>query len=656
MDDLLPVFALENGLLIFKDGRVAVGFRIAPQEMEKLPASQYQSLCDYWVGASKTLPPGATVQKLDFYYYQPFQVSVAGKAYFERSFINHFYNRLVLQHQSYLFLSLGDGRQPDPNPINTLFAWSRPFLGGNPFAGIEERMERLPRLASEFTGMLAASGVGVQLLNEEELWEVYRMYFNLEFDPVPPSFQRPFHAEGNHAVLGEKKLNVISMLQQARVVEPAVVNPSGVASPFIYPLTHYLQMPHILSVSCTVLDTEKTLKALDSENKLNRFMDFLATQDNLKKTEEITSFTHEVRTHNQNTLHVNVSVTVWDVEDHVRQGYVHEVMRAFGQMGGTTPFVETIDTANLFVSNAPGNSFHNYRRLLMSGDNAALYQNFISNYLQVTGGDELLCDRFRNPLRVKLFNTNLNNQNSITIGPSGSGKSYTIGNFIVQRYEMGHTQIILDVGGTYLSLMTALDGKYFEYDPDRPLNLNPFLVQREEDGTYRLTGDKINFLTSLLSIIWKGARGEISPAERAVFAKLLPKYFSYYNLQVLDGQSVAPPSIAGFYAWLEGFQKGDEREYERLARNFDFNEFSIVLEPFAVGKYAEVLNSTSHEDLSEDKLICFDMARIKKNPMLYPVYFAADHRTGPGRDPQVPRKAQVLLHGRGLEHAGRFDE
>ncbi len=37
----------------------------------------------------------------------------------------------------------------------------------------------------------------------------------------------------------------------------------------------------------------------------------------------------------------------------------------------------------------------------MTGDNAALYQNFISNYRQVTGGDELLCDRFRNPLQVK---------------------------------------------------------------------------------------------------------------------------------------------------------------------------------------------------------------------------------------------------------------
>ncbi len=545
IDDLLPVFALEGGQLILKDGRVAVGFQIQPLEMEKLPASQYQALADCWVGACKSLPVGATVQKLDFCYYQPYRSGLTDKTFFERSTINHFYNRLVLQHRSYLFLSLGHARQPESNPVNTLFAWGKPFGLSNPFDGIEGRMELLPRLAREFRGLLTAAGIGAQALDEEGLSAVYRMYFNLEFDPVPDSFQRPFHASDHYAVLGEKKLYVISMLHQAGIVESAVTNYTGVASPFIYPLTHYLQMPHILSASVTVLDTEKTLKALNSENKLNRLMDFLSTQDNLKKTEEITSFTHEMRTHNQNILHVNVSVTVWDADDQVRQGYVHEVAKAFGQLGGTTPFVETMDTANLFVGNAPGNSFHNYRKLLMTGDNAALYQNFISNYRQVTGGDELLCDRFRNPLRVKLFNTNLNNQNSITIGPSGSGKSYTIGNLVVQRYELGYTQIILDVGGTYLSLMTALDGKYFEYDPERPLHLNPFLVERDEQGTYRLSGDKINFLTSLLSVIWKGARGEINPAQRAVFAKLLPKYYAHYNKEYLEGRTAQPPSVPG---------------------------------------------------------------------------------------------------------------
>ena len=306
-----------------KDGRVAMGFQIGSQEMEKLPANGYQSLADYWVGACKTLPVGATVQKLDFYYYQPYRINCADKTFFERSTINHFYNRLVLQHRSYLFLSVGNSRQPESNPVNTLFAWGKPFGMSNPFEGIEERMETLPRLAREFTGLLQTAGISAQVLDEEGLSEVYRMYFNLEFDPVPNSFQRPFHASDHYAVLGEKKLNVVSMLHQAGIVEPAVSNYTGVASPFIYPLTHYLQMPHILSVSATVLDTEKTLEALDSENELNRFMDFLSTQDNVKKTEEITAFTQEICTQNERILHPNVSVTVWHSDDQVPPSYVH---------------------------------------------------------------------------------------------------------------------------------------------------------------------------------------------------------------------------------------------------------------------------------------------------------------------------------------------
>ncbi len=152
IDDLLPVFAIEGGQLILKDGRVAMGFLIEPQEMERMPASGYQSLTEYLAGASRILPVGTTVQKLDFYYYKPFQVNPGDKSFFERSFINHFYNRLVLEHKSYLFLSLGQTKQADPNPMNTLFAWGKPFLMNNPFDGVEERMESLPGLARSSPG------------------------------------------------------------------------------------------------------------------------------------------------------------------------------------------------------------------------------------------------------------------------------------------------------------------------------------------------------------------------------------------------------------------------------------------------------------------------------------------------------------------------
>ncbi|MDJ1485923.1 type IV secretion system protein VirB4 [Cytophagaceae bacterium YF14B1] len=656
LDSALPIFEIEDNLIVFKDGRVGAGFELDGLEMEKFPASRYSHLCDVFTGAIRILPPGSTVQKLDCYYYQPFtgqqpftgyqpittqtngremtgsEADPTEAGFFEKNLLNHFYNRQVLCHRSYLFVSLGIENQAPANPVNTLFAYGKAFLNDSPFKGIEERLSVLPRVASEFASSLSSEGIRIKRLDDSELREIYRMYFNLEFSPVPDSLQRPLSAHENCCILGEKKVNVISMLNQPGIIEPAVYNQTGVASPFVYPLTHYLQMPHILSVSISVTDTDKTLKSLDDEAKRNRFLDFLSTQDNVKKNEEITSFTHELRTHNKSTVQTSVTLIVWETDDSLRGEYCQSALKAFQLMGGANAMVETIDSANLYVSTAPGNSYNNYRKLLMSSDNASMYVNLITNYIQLAGSDELLCDRFRNPLRVKLFNTDLNNQNSITIGPSGSGKSYTIGNLIVQRFELDHTQIIIDVGGTYLSLMSALDGKYFEYDPESPLNLNPFIVDRigsndriwtdhenESVPLYKLTGDKINYLTALLSVIWKGAKGDISQAERAVFTKLLPLYYNDYNARAEQDPTLSAPSIKGFYLWVEQFEKEGSTDYQRLTRTFDFNEFLVVLEPYAIGNYADVLNSDSHADVSDHRLICFDMAKIKKNPMLYHV-------------------------------------
>ncbi len=84
IDDLLPVFSVENDLLIFKDGRVAVGYRISPLEMETSPPSRYASLNTIWSSATKTLPAGLCLQQLHFYYHKPFRVPLGEQTYFER--------------------------------------------------------------------------------------------------------------------------------------------------------------------------------------------------------------------------------------------------------------------------------------------------------------------------------------------------------------------------------------------------------------------------------------------------------------------------------------------------------------------------------------------------------------------------------------------
>jgi type IV secretory pathway VirB4 component len=217
---------------------------------------------------------------------------------------------------------------------------------------------------------------------------------------------------------------------------------------------------------------------------------------------------------------------------------------------------------------------------------------------------------------VNLFNTDLNNQNCIVVGPTGSGKSYTVGYLMLQRFEAERRQIIIDVGGTYLSLMTALGGRYYEYDPERPIRFNPFSIPVNQAGKYDLDGDKIVFLTTLLSLIWKGYNRVVSQAETSVLVRLIPLYYQFYNAQ--QTQPTPVPSLVGFYDWLYNYLKQHEGQEEliRWQKAFDFSEFFTCLDPFVHGHYRDVLDATESEDISAYQLVCFDMARIKDNPLL----------------------------------------
>ena len=290
-------------------------------------------------------------------------------------------------------------------------------------------------------------------------------------------------------------------------------------------------------------------------------------------------------------------------------------------MGSSECFIESLDSANLFIANAPGNSDQNYRWLTMTGDNGAVYLNFLTKYTSDLQGD-VLCDRFGTPILLNLFDTELENQNAIVIGPTGSGKSFTMAWFLVQRFDRGEPQIIIDNGGTYLSASIALGGKYYEYDPERPLKFNPFLVERNSDRTFSLNGNKNNFLTNLLTVVWKGKDGTVRQSERSVLNELLLHYYIAYNKKVINDETFTSlPSLVGFYDFVIDYidTSSTDKEFQKQAGSFNFDEFLLCLKPFAIGQYKEVLNSEIYEDLAAEKLIIFDMKKIKSNPILYPI-------------------------------------
>ena len=623
-DTVFPVFSIEQAsdglpVAVLKDGRVAVGYRFEGVETEGITSGEYDALGAAFYRATRTLPVGTVIQRFDAYYNERHKMPKGMHQWADVPFTQqqhqHMQERPVLHHVAYLFISFGNEKQPRTNAANTI--WTRlglPILK-DPFAGIDGLVERAERAANEFTQSIALGRLRLTRLDAEELEQLYFQYFNLEFSRKPTALNRSVQPDATFVAIGEKKANVLTMIGQPSVIYNTQPGRTGVEAPFVTNLALDLQVPHILVTSFLIEDTEKVIGSLEFEQKVNRNLDFLMTHENKIKMIELEEYIDGLRTDNKSLISVNLSLIVWNTDSKVREGLIQRGIAAFRSMGGADVFVETMDTTNLFFALAPGNGYQNYRWLLMSGDNAACYLNCATNYRTANQG-ELLSDRYGNPVLVNLFDTDLNNQNSVVVGPTGSGKSFTMGYFMLQRYEAGRRQIIIDVGGTYLSLMTALGGRYYQYDPQKPIKFNPFGILINGAGQYVPDGDKINFLSTLLAIIWKGYKRPVRQAERSVLVRLIPMYYEWYNAQVEPPTSV--PSLVGLYDFLYQYLKDNEgtEDLVRWHKAFDFAEFFTCLEPFVVGHYRDVLDAGENEDISAYRLVCFDMARIKDNELL----------------------------------------
>lgn len=619
--DLFPVFSLEDRKLFFQDGRVGIGFRVDCPEWEERSVSEINAFNAQYSAFLRTLPTGAALQTLHFYY--------PTRDHLERRYNGYFFDKLAdfydekiekNYHECYNFLSFAPENEIDRNAANTFYSLGK-NITSNPFKGITRTAKNLEDYSLTFKNQLEAGKVHQKRLSDEELESVYYKYFNQEFYPEQTDFTREIHRGGNHALIGEKKLHVITISSQAAQVENAAYNDFGVRVPFISPLLMGLTIPHVLSVTVKKVNDEKVLGKYDTERKIINNLQWLASQENKMYAEEAEEFTEEVRKSNKGVFRINISVIICTNREDLILDYINKTTFAVKKMNATECYVETFDTTNLLFSLAPGNSGQIYRWLTVSGDNAAVYNSYVTYYRNSKKGKELVLDRFLNPVYYNSFEEHIAGKNFIVIGPTGSGKSLTMGYMTLQRFERGAVTIILDVGGTYLSLITALNGTYREYSPSKPLNFNPFIFERESDNTYDISGDngkdRIIFISLLLSTIWKGTGGIVSPAENALLLRFVENYYYFFN----SSQPAPVPTLTGFCEFLKIYFKDlkKTKEFKAVGDNFNLDNFLICMEPFSTGLYRDMLNSSQYENLSDSKLICFDLKRVKENPVLYPV-------------------------------------
>lgn len=618
LDKLIPVAAYEGEFIIFKDGTVSVGFEVENVEMEKWDAGQYENFNRIFQNVLGFLPKNTIVQKLDIYYEDRKATTDQDDSFYEKKYYELYMDRPFYNHKSYLYVTSGIEKIAD-EADNTLVQYRKIKLEDT-LVNISQTKEQFKVIINELEAQLRnVDEIKFVKLNEEENKELYRSMLNMEFRYKNADTYKSISSEGNYLTVGDMKVNFLSMVGQASEIEQTRISSNGVVAPFTYNIGIMHQTPHIVCRAYRILDTEEQIKKLDRLSNINAS---ISGDDGQIKSDQIKQMTDDLRAGQGSLIEFSFSVGVMAKGERRRTDSIIETRGEMLSWEGSEIHLEALSNLTHFFGMLPGNASQLYRYILMPTEIAMCYNDFTTNVMGEADG-ELVADRFRNVLKFKLYNTGLVNQNFILIGPSGSGKSYTMGHFIYGRYNKGIRQIILDVGGTYKQIFDAVGGKFYEYNPEKPISFNPFLVPfNETTGRYELSPEKANFIKSLFAYLIKGEA--LTKAENALYDMFTPEYYKYESELKKSGNDdrvMQVPSLANFRNWLQKlyFETKDKEEYLLKWKIFEPEKFVLTLQPYVDGEFKELLNSKDVLDISDYKLVCFDMAKIKDNQELYPL-------------------------------------
>ena len=188
----------------------------------------------------------------------------------------------------------------------------------------------------------------------------------------------------------------------------------------------------------------------------------------------------------------------------------------------------------LFVASFPGNCFRlnpDYDRFLTLSD-AALCLMY--KECQAKSEDtKLKCyytDRQGVPLALDITGKEgkikyTDNSNFFVLGPSGSGKSFFMNTVCRQLYEQNTDLVIVDTGDSYEMLNTFFGGMYISYSKEKPISMNPFKINITEYTEN--FGEKKNFLSSLIFLIFKGSSMP-TKIEEYIINKTIVEYYTEY--------------------------------------------------------------------------------------------------------------------------------
>lgn len=638
---VLPIQTITDDVIVNGNGDLTIGYRMFLPEVFTLSQSEAKYMHERLEGLFKMLPAGTVVHQQSFYYTGEYENEEFSVNPLKAESIKYFKDKTTINSYTNLYVTFANtsDKKVRKKSTNTslLRKYNYPFK--QPCKNYEERIGEIEPFILNFeNGLSSITQFEIKKMNSTELNNAIFDYINLSYstpveDAAKESVNPIMVTPSGDMKIGKDFVSMLSLtVEGENLYELNVPNtgksrsygtnvelPENIQSKcsMLYPVGLGLPFNHIVNVVIEITDTDSTITAIEAEKSgLNYLTNFYPPAKDKQAEQE--AFCKEITTFDYQTAYTAFNVIVNDPDRSSLVRKVSLVQQGYSFMNQSSCFIENAELCNLFFSNIPGNARANYRGFINTTKQAICYLQKDSTYLSDLKG-HLYNDRFGNPVLINLWdNKALNNRNKIVIGPSGSGKSFWLNNYIYQSYELENDITIIDIGGSYRSMISLNRGKYFDSTNQKQFAFNPFLCEKDRNGRYiyidtsdaEAAEDLIKTICSILSYIWKRNK-PIDSTEAAILRKTVISFYEYINnSSVNETNERIFPNLIEYRNFLRDVYSENMTDFEK--RRFEVEEIILLLEPYTDGELSFLLNSTENIDIVNDDLIAFDMEDAAK--------------------------------------------
>lgn len=495
-------------------GEYSVIYRVQnPIEKYSSDPDAYYAYNSFVEGLIKTLGAGYCVQKHDIFAKETYRSAESGD-FLQNSYFRYFDGRSYTAHSAYIILT--QEKKKKGRYQYDYKSW-KSFLSN----------------VVKVKDLLEGANFSPHLLSKEEASLYLHRFFCLNFKDDVVSLSNLYATE-EYLRFDDRVTKCVSLVDVDEIDTPNTIAPlhqrsinGATFSEDLFSFLDDISAADVIVYNQSIYIPNQLAETKRLVKKHNNHASLPSAANNVAK-EDIEAVQKIVETDNKMFVYMNYTLLV---SSKTPNAAFNQLESEFGKRGFRLSR-SNYNQLELFLSALPGCAYRSnaeYDRLLTLNDVAGCLQ-----YKEEAETDEVT------PLKVYYTNRigiprciditgkegakkMTTNSNFFCLGPSGSGKSFHMNSVVRQLYEQNTDIVMVDTGHSYEGLCNYLGGRYITYSEEHPISMNPFRITKEE-----LNVEKVNFLKSLLSVIWKGANGSVTTVEEEVLSRTINAYYRFF--------------------------------------------------------------------------------------------------------------------------------